>query len=144
MATSRGATPADPVLAATTDDNSRGGLFVRSNIANPVSGADVSGSTVGAGNITINASINGGTVVPVTFNVNESENRTIPMALTVTIPDSGGNQPNTGGGDPVTRGELINSDTDIRLTLESGNTVNIDVSKLATDSELAALRMIVD
>lgn len=31
MATSRGATPADPTLVATTDDAARGGLFARSN-----------------------------------------------------------------------------------------------------------------
>ena len=34
MATSRGATPADPTLVATTTDEARGGLFARSNLGN--------------------------------------------------------------------------------------------------------------
>ena len=53
MATSRGATPADPVLAATTDDASRGGLFARSNVANPVSGVDITGTSINDSTITL-------------------------------------------------------------------------------------------
>jgi len=136
MSTSRGATPADPVLNATTDDNSRGGLFVRSNIANPVEGADVQGTVVGTGNITINASINGGTVVPVTFNVNDSQDRTLPLALTVDV--SGGSN-NNSGGDPVVSGELVertNPNDTLRLMLQSQTRIDIDVSELVTQAEL--------
>ena len=45
MATSRGGTPANPTLVATTDDAARGGLFARSNLGNtsgssPTTGVD--------------------------------------------------------------------------------------------------------
>ena len=37
---------ARPTLTGVTDDASRGGLFVQSNVANPVSGADVTGTVI--------------------------------------------------------------------------------------------------
>ena len=49
---SRTTTPANPTLQGITDDASRGGLFARSNVVNPVSGVDVNGTVINDSTIT--------------------------------------------------------------------------------------------
>ena len=108
MATSRGATPADPTLAATTDDNSRGGLFVRSNVANPVQGVDVAGTTIGNGTITLQ--LNGDEVG--TFTTNQADPETINFVVD-----------NAGGGmveGQVTGGSYDAATQTLTLTRASG------------------------
>ena len=83
---SRTNTPANPTLQGTTDDASRGGLFARSAVANPVSGADVNGTPINDTTITFaagdNITINGGTTE--TINLNQANAETITIASTAT------------------------------------------------------------
>jgi len=116
MATSRGATPADPVLAATTDDNSRGGLFVRSNIANPVSGADVTGTTINNSEITLQ--LNGELVG--TFTLNQDTPETFNFVVDTS--SGGGNTP-VGDGTRVAGGRLVGND----LILFTNNSPPVDL-----------------
>ena len=83
---SRTTTPANPTLQGTTDDASRGGLFARSNVANPVSGADINGTPINDATVTFaagdNVTINGGTSAAVTLN--QATDQTITIASTAT------------------------------------------------------------
>ena len=133
---------ANPTLDAITNDASRGGLFTQSNVANPVEGVDVTGTTINDSTVTLTVSING-TVQTGTFTLNNPADQPVNLTFTgIGTSDTPDPTP-TGGGDPVERGELINSNQDIRLYLESGNTVDIAVGALATDAELEALRMMI-
>ena len=127
---------AQPTLTAITDDASRGGLFTQSNIANPVSGADVQGSTVNDSTITLSVTIDGTTQTG-TFTTNQAADGTV--ALTFTGIGSGG----TGAGNPVTGGALSDDGTMIVLTLQDLSTVSINVADLVTQAELdAAIAMV--
>ncbi len=116
MATSRsnnGMTiiPAAPTSVGATDDAALGGIFSRSNLANPVSGADVNG--VAINNATITLDING---VEQTFMLNQSTDQT----LTYTV--AGG----TGTGvDPNAFTSASISGNVITLTTQGGTAVPI-------------------
>ena len=135
MATSRGATPADPVLQATTDDNSRGGLFTRSNIANPVEGVDVAGVTINDSTITID--INGSTQ---SFMLNQANDQTLSFTV-----EGGSSGPITGNIN-LREGELSPDGNTLILTLSDNTMVNVDVARLNVDTQLsnAQVRTIVD
>jgi len=127
MATSRGATPADPTLAATTDDNSRGGLFSRSNIANPVSGADINGVSINDSTITITLNYADSTSETRTFTLNQSTDG----VLTFDIPGT----TSGGGGTPsadvyVQTGALSMDLNSIIFTRTDGSTFPVDISRL--------------
>ena len=92
MATSRGASPADPTLVATTNDASRGGLFARSNVANPVGGVDVNGVSINDNTITLNFTINGDTQTQ-DFTLNQATDETLTFDFTVA--GTGGTTPGT-------------------------------------------------
>ena len=122
MATSRGATPADPTLVATTDDAARGGLFARSNVANPVEGTDVAGSQINDTTITI--SIDG-------TSMDFTTNQATPETLTFTT--TGG----SGSNNYVTGGSFSATTMDLTLNLDGRPDVTIDLSDLVTQDELA-------
>ena len=83
---------AQPSLTAITDDASRGGLFVQSNIANPVSGSDIRGEVVNDSTITLTIMINGNPVTR-TFTTNQAASDTLQFDFTV----AGGTGGDTGG-----------------------------------------------
>ena len=132
MSTSRPIIPASPTAVGTTDDASRGGIFSRTNLANPISGADANGTIVNDSAITLSVSIDG-TVQTGTFTTNQSTDGTVALVFTGVGNGSG---TGGGGGDPVASGAL--SGNTITLTLQSGATVDIDVTDLATNAELTA------
>ena len=123
---------AQPTLTGVTDEASRGGLFTQSNIANPVSGADVQGNTINDSTVTLQVTIDGTTQMG-TFTTNQAADSTVALTFTGI---GGGSSPTTGGGDPVVRGDVIG--TNLQLVLMSGDTVDIDISSLTTDTELQA------
>ena len=125
---------ARPTITAVTDDASRGGLFVQSNIANPVSGADVEGNTVNDSTITLSVSINGD-VQTGTFTTNQAADGTVSLVFTG-IGD--GVSPVTGGGNPVTGGTISADGNTLTLQLTNPPNVDIDITRLATDAELQA------
>ena len=93
---SRTNSPANPTLQGTTDDASRGGLFARSAVANPVSGADVNGTPINNATVTFSAGDNitlNGAAADVAINLNQANDATVTIASTAT----GG-----GGGPSVT------------------------------------------
>ena len=102
---------AQPSLTAITDDASRGGLFVQSNVANPVSGSDIRGEVVNDTTITLSITINGDTQTQ-SFTTNQAAISTEAFDFTV----AGG----TGGtADGVVTGGSFSGNT---LTLtRSGN-----------------------
>ena len=122
---------ARPTLTGVTDEASRGGLFTQSNIANPVSGADIEGNTVNDSTITLSITIDGNTQTG-TFTTNQAADGTV--ALTFSGIGGGG----TGGGNPVIRGALNDDQTMMVLTLEDLSTVSINISDLVTQTELNA------
>lgn len=109
MATSRGGTPANPTLVATTDDAARGGLFARSNTGN-LGGTSPSGGT--------------GTDVHVVSGVVQGTNLILTLSdqSTVTITDlpSGGTSPggNTFPGFQATNVTL--NGNDLQVTFADG------------------------
>ena len=128
---SRTTTPANPTLTGITDDASRGGLFARSAIANPVSGADINGVTIN--DSTIGITINGDRQ---TFTLNQATG----SELTFTV--AGGTTPGTGGSGIFSSATFEN---DI-LTLNGippQNPIVVDLNRFATDTELAALRALI-
>ena len=86
---------ARPTLTGVTNDASRGGLFDQSNIASPVSGADISGTVVNDSTITLSITINGDTQTQ-TFTTNQAADST--ESFTFTIADGGGNGMDTADG----------------------------------------------
>jgi len=130
MATSRTSIPAVPTSIGTTDDASLGGIFSRTNLANPISGADVNGTPVNDSTITLSVSIDG-IVQTGTFTTNQANDETVSLAFT----GIGGAGGGTGGGDPVTSGSIVGNN--IKLLLQSGSEVDIDITDLVTTPELA-------
>ena len=127
MATSRGATPADPTLVATTDDNSRGGLFTRSNIANPVSGVDVNGVSINDSTITITLNYADGTSQMQSFMLNQPTD----APLSFTVPGSAGGGSSTDTNTFVTGGRLSTDLNSLILEYQDGTEANpIDISML--------------
>ena len=138
MATSRGATPADPVLAATTEDNSRGGLFNRSNTGNPVSGINV--VTESPNNATISITLNyaDGTDETRSFTTDQATNGDLQFTIPGTTNQGGG------GGDEihVTGGTVSMDGTMLTLHLNNGSDATpIDLTRLASQSELDTVSM---
>jgi len=136
MATSRGATPANPTLAATTEDNSRGGLFVRSNVANPVAGADISGIAVNDSTITITLNYADGTSESESFTLNQSNPN--PDVLTFTVPGSAGG----GSGGPTNAFNAVEFDTTdpdvlIFTRADGTGTQNINLSRFDDGTAIA-------
>ena len=133
MATSRGATPADPTLVATTDDAARGGLFARSNVANPVEGLDIAGNRVNDSTITLSFTINGTTQTQ-SFTTNQAADSTEPFDFTIAT-GSMGTDTNTF----VTGGRVTSDLNSLILRYEDGSEANpIDISSLNafTESEI--------
>ena len=133
MATSRGATPADPVLAATTDDASRGGLFARSNVANPVSGVDVTGTSINDSTITLTLNYADSSET-MTFMLNQANDQTLSFTVPSTT-SSGGVSSNA-----VIAGGTYDTTTQM-LTLtrrDSSDPVAIDLTQLVNQAELTA------
>ena len=120
---------ARPTLTGITSSTSRGGLFDQSNVANPISGADVNGTVINDNTVTLEVVINGVTQMG-TFTTNASSNQDV----TLTFTGIGGTTGGTGTGNPVVRG-VVDGDN-IVLTLSDNSTVNIDITSLATNQEL--------
>ena len=74
---------ATPTLTAITTEASRGGLFDRSNVANPVSGADVQGTIINDSTITLAFTINGEVQPPQSFTTNQAADSTLPFNFTI-------------------------------------------------------------
>ena len=85
---------AQPTLTGITQQASRGGLFDQSNVANPISGADVQGTVINDSTITLSITINGDTQTD-TFTTNQAMDETLPFNFTIA---------NTGGGVATTDG----------------------------------------
>ena len=130
---SRSNTPANPTLLGTTDDAARGGLFVRSNIANPVSGADINGTIINDSTITLSITINGDTQTQ-TFTTNQNVDSTESFDFTV-----------AGGGgmtvDGAVSGGSFDAATGILTLTRTGSQPEITIPGFAfrTDSEITAL-----
>ena len=88
---------AQPTLTGVTNDASRGGLFDRSNIANPISGADVTGTVINDSTIMITLNYADGTNQTQQFTTNQASDGT----LTFTVP---GSTTTGGSGGEVTDG----------------------------------------
>ena len=116
MATSRTSIPASPTSVGATDDAALGGIFSRSNLANPISGADVNG--VAINDSTISITINGNEQ---SFTLNQS---TPGMLNYVIETNTGtGSDPNAFSGASITGSTLTlirESGTTVDLTLPSG------------------------
>ena len=128
---SRTGTPANPTLTGITDDASRGGLFARSAVANPVSGADINGVAISDSTITID--INGETQ---TFTLNQTSDST----LTFTV--AGGTTPGTGGSG-IFSSATFDNDILILNGIPPQPGLTVDLNRFATDTELAALRALI-
>ena len=72
---------ARPTLTGVTSSASRGGLFDESNIASPVSGADVQGTVVNDSEITLSITIDGNTETG-SFRTNAATDMTVPFTFT--------------------------------------------------------------
>ena len=123
---------ARPTLTGVTDDASRGGLFVQSNVANPVSGADVNGTVVNDSEITIEVTIDGTTQMG-SFRTNQAADDTVRLTFTGVGGDSTGT-----GGNPVTGGTISADGNTLTLQLTTPPNVDIDITRLATNAELTA------
>ena len=108
---------AQPSLTAVTDDASRGGLFVQSNVANPVSGVDVQGEVVNDSTITLSVTING-EVQTQTFTTNQAADSTESFDFTVAT-GAGGT------GDNVIGGEFNANTATLTLRRSIGSDINI-------------------
>ena len=75
MATSRGGTPANPTLVATTDDAARGGLFARSNIGNLSGSISIEGENTHVSSVAFNDTSR---VLTITLNDGTDFTATIP------------------------------------------------------------------
>ena len=127
---------ANPTLTAITTEASRGGLFDRSNVANPVSGADVQGTIINDSTITLQFTINGEAQTPQSFTTNQAANTTLPFNFT--IAGTGGGT----GGAVVTGGTFDPVAGALRLT-RSDNQPDITIPgfmfQQRTDEEINSL-----
>ena len=105
---------AQPTLTGITDDASRGGLFDRSNVANPVSGADVQGTVINDSEITLSITINGDTQTQ-SFFTNQAAASTESFDFTVAGGTSTG-----GSGFEVTSGSFDVSTQTLTLNRSGG------------------------
>ena len=105
---------ARPTLTGVTDDSSRGGLFVQSNVANPVSGADVTGTVVNDSEITLSITIDGDTQTG-SFRTNAASDGTVQLTFT----GVGGSSAGTGG--PVVTGGRFDPATNMLILERSNN-----------------------
>jgi len=128
MATSRGGMPADPTLTATTDDNARGGLFVRSNVGNIVQGVDVSSGAANDTTVTLEVTIDGQTQMA-NFTLDNPQDQNPTLTFTG-IGGSGG------GGNPVTGGMVDAAGDNIILTRENSTPITIPTGALINNTEL--------
>ena len=109
---------AQPSLTAITDDASRGGLFVQSNIANPVSGSDIRGEVVNDSTITLTITIND-EVQTGTFTTNQAAASNVPFNFTV----AGGTGGDTGGN--INGGSFSPQTQTLTLTTVNGGMIPI-------------------
>ena len=109
---------AQPSLTAITDDASRGGLFVQSNIANPVSGSDIRGEVVNDTTITLSITINGDTQTQ-SFTTNQAAISTEAFDFTV----AGGTGGDTGGN--INGGSFSPQTQTLTLTTVNGGMIPI-------------------
>ena len=126
---------ANPTLTAITTEASRGGLFDRSNVANPVSGADVQGTIINDSRITLSITINGDTQTQY-FTTNQAADSMEDFTFTV----AGG----TGGGaDGVVTDGSFDSATGTLTLTRSNNEPSISITGFTftarTDAEINAL-----
>ena len=133
MATSRPSIPAVPSVVGTTEDASRGGLFSRTNLANPISGADVNGVAINDSTIMITLTDSEGNVQTEMFNLNQPND----VTLAFTIPAGTG----SGTGTDTTYSLSIDNNV-ITLTDNFGRTSSVtlpdDISGL-NEAEVNAL-----
>ena len=108
---------AQPTLTGITDDASRGGLFDRSNIASPVSGADVSGTIINDSTITLTIQV-GDTTETRTFTTNEAADTTLSFDFSAITGGGSG-----GGVDGVVSGGSFDASTGV-LTLQRTNSLS--------------------
>ena len=130
---------ANPTLTAITDENSRGGLFTQSNIANPVSGGSVSGSAANDSTITITLNFaDGSPSQSQDFTVNQVMDET----LTFTIPVGTGGM-GTGTADGVVTGGGFDQGTGVLTLTRSNNLPDLTYSGFIftprTDTEINRL-----
>ena len=110
---------ANPTLTAITTEASRGGLFDRSNVANPVSGADVQGTIINDSTITLSITINGDTQTQ-SFTTNQAADSMEDFTFNV----AGG----TGGtADGVVTGGSFDSATGILTLMRSNNEPSVTI-----------------
>ena len=122
---------ANPTLTAITTEASRGGLFDRSNVANPVSGADVQGSIINDSTVVLSIRING-ELQTQSFTTNQAANST--ESFDFTVAGTGG-----GGGAVVTEG-TFDAATGILTLMRSDNQPDINIEgfrfQQRTDAEI--------
>ena len=112
---------ARPTLTGVTDDSSRGGLFVQSNVANPVSGADVSGTIVNDNTITLTIQV-GDTTETRTFTTNQAADSTLSFDFSAI---TGGSTTTASG--TVTNGNF-DANTGVLTLMRSDNQPDITIS----------------
>ena len=108
--------PATPTLVDTTDDNSRGGLFVQSNVSNEVGNTPVAAANDTTVTLTINDEIR-------TFTLNSAVDQTLEPITIATTAD---------GADSFVMSGMLDTNNQLILTRNNGETVpGIDLSALA-------------
>ena len=115
MATSRGGTPANPTLVATTDDAARGGLFARSNLGN-TSGVS---PTTDTDTYVVSGVVNGTDLI---LTLNNGDTVTITG-----LPDGSGNG---GSGFMPQASNVILNNNDLQITFVDGSVHQVDLSTL--------------
>ena len=126
---------ATPTLTAITTEASRGGLFDRSNVANPVSGADVQGTIINDSTITLEFTINGEVQPSQTFTTNQAADSTLSFDFAIA---------GTGGGaDGVVNGGSFDSTMGVLTLTRSNNEPSIEITGFTftarTDAEINTL-----
>ena len=124
---SRSNTPANPTLQGTTDDASRGGLFARSNVANPVSGADINGVAINDSTITVD--INGTTQ---SFMLNQANDQTLTFSVA--------SAPAGGGGSGIFSSATFDGNILILNGIPPQSAITVDLNLYATQAALNDLR----
>ena len=127
---------ARPTLTGITDDASRGGLFDRSNIASPVSGADVTGTVINDSTITLSITIDGDTQTG-SFTTNAASDGTVALTFT------GVGSTTTGTGGAVVTGGRFDPATNMLILERSDNQPDLMIDgwvfPTRTDSEINTL-----
>ena len=111
--------------------HARGGLFARSAVANPVSGADINGVAINNSMITID--INGATQ---SFTLNQAS----PSTLTFTVAE--GTDPG-GGGSGIFQSANFTNDVLTLVGTGTQQSITVDLNRFATDADIVALRAMI-